>query len=396
MAIYLNDLGLVNALGCGKQDVLANWLRNQAPSMQPRAEFLPGKSVMLGSVTVPLISIDHAEFATRTSSLLLCALQQLSATIDQMKTKYGAARIGVVIGTSTSGIEEGERYIVAQQRNENLASYRYRQQEIGAPGLFVSKQLGVSGPCLTVSTACSSSAKVLATARNWLEMNLCDVVIAGGADSLCRLTVNGFHALGLVSEERCKPFEAARKGINIGEAAALFVISREQSPVRLLAVGESSDAYHISAPHPEGEGAQRSMQAALQEAHLTTADIDYINLHGTATPANDLAEAKSVAALFGDGVACSSTKSLTGHTLGAAGATEAGLCWLLLQQLATVQKATLPAQAGTPVYEPALPATGFLLANKTLSGKKKYAMLSNSFAFGGSNVSVILGVEVAA
>jgi 3-oxoacyl-[acyl-carrier-protein] synthase-1 len=388
--IYLNDLGIVNALGCGQAEVLQNFLAATAPGMVHTAGWLPEKNIVLGEVQAMLPSVPTtlAHHDSRTNQLLLCALQQMQARLDAFVERYGKQRIGVVIGTSTSGIAEGEGYIAGLLHGETN-HYHYRKQEMGAPGLFLAEYLQLTGPCLTVSTACSSSAKVFATARNWLSLGLCDVVIAGGADSLCRLTVEGFHALGLVSDQKCRPFQSGRNGINIGEAAALFLLSRDLAPVRLRAVGESSDAYHISAPQPEGEGAESAMCRALREANLTAADIDYINLHGTATPANDSAESAAVSRVFAAAPAkVSSSKPLTGHTLGAAGATEAGLCWLLMSKLN--QQAIFPAQAGLLAYDPSLPAINMLTSNFIFDKSASLRALSNSFAFGGSNVSLIL------
>jgi 3-oxoacyl-[acyl-carrier-protein] synthase-1 len=398
-AVYLNDLGILNAMGSGKQQVLDHFLQGIAPGMLNDSQWLMmARQTVVGQVSAELPELpEHfVPWDSRVNRLLLAALQQLESSLGSFIERYGKQRIGVVIGTSTSGIAEGETYIADYQAAQDAAEqqalaqrYLYRKQEMGAPALFVSKFLDLGGPCITVSTACSSSAKVFATARNWLTMNLCDVVIAGGADSLCRLTLNGFDALGLVSDQLCRPFQQQRKGINIGEAAALFLLSREPGRVRLAAVGESSDAYHISAPQPEGKGALSAMQAALYEADIKADRIRYINLHGTATPANDQAESAAVHQLFGEFLPCSSSKPLTGHTLGAAGATELGLCWLLMQDEASV----LPRQVNFDELDPSLARIALLKENMKLEQEKSAKglyMLSNSFAFGGSNVSVLL------
>jgi 3-oxoacyl-[acyl-carrier-protein] synthase-1 len=382
-AVYLNQLGIVSALGNSREAVLANLSAGHAPGMVSSDEWIAGRSVPVGRVMgdLPPVAGGDPHWDTRVNRLLWCALQQMEKEIAGAVGHFGRERVGVVIGTSTSGIAEGEAFRADPGGHPD---YCYRQQEIGAPALFAARALGLRGPCLTVSTACSSSAKALLTARNWLEQGLCDAAIAGGADSLCRLTVNGFDALGLVSGSLCRPFQADRTGINIGEGAAVFLASREAAPVRLAGVGESSDAHHISAPHPDGVGAIAAMRRALEEAGLEPGQVDYINLHGTATPANDFAEAKAVREVFGGDTPCTSTKPLTGHTLGAAGATEAGLCWLLMDGGA------LPAQTACSHYDATLPRISLLEQPFFLGRSRYWRMLSNSFAFGGSNVSVLL------
>jgi 3-oxoacyl-[acyl-carrier-protein] synthase-1 len=245
--------------------------------------------------------------------------------------------------------------------------------------------LGLRGPAFVVSTACSSSGKALASARRLLRLGACDAVLCGGVDSLCRFTVRGFGALGAVSDQRCRPFSAARKGINIGEAAAFTLLSREPSDVRLAGCGESSDGYNVSAPLPQGEGAEAAMRAALADAGCTAGDVGYLNLHGTATPQNDAMEAAAVLRVFPDGLACSSTKPLTGHTLGAAGALEAALCWHLLRG---ASRRGLPPNWNGGDLDPA--AAGLGLVQPGQPGVELERALSNSFGFGGSNVAVLL------
>jgi 3-oxoacyl-[acyl-carrier-protein] synthase-1 len=217
-----------------------------------------------------------------------------------------------------------------------------------------------------------------------INAGLVDVAIVGGADSLSRMPVNGFNSLESFSPTLCEPFGCDRRGITIGEAAALMVLTREPGEIALLGAGESSDAYHISAPHPQGEGAIRAITQALNEAGMTADDIGYINLHGTATPLNDRIEAQVIHDLFGERVPCSSTKHLTGHTLGAAGITEAALSWLIL-----TRNLPLPPQDFSRyAQDDTLPACGLLHAPAPL---KKPVILSNSFAFGGNNASLLLG-----
>jgi 3-oxoacyl-[acyl-carrier-protein] synthase-1 len=238
-----------------------------------------------------------------------------------------------------------------------------------------------------ISTACSSSAKALASAGRLLDAGIADAVIAGGADSLCEFTIAGFRALESVSAARCNPLSANRRGINIGEATALFLVSREPGPVRLMGWGESSDAHHMSAPDPSGRGAAEVVRQALHRAGLQAADIDYVNLHGTATVQNDAMEAKVIAELFGPGVPVSSTKPLTGHTLGAAGALEAGIGWLTLADEACGR---LPPHWWDEQADPALPILRVVKPGESAARRPRH-VLSNSFAFGGSNAALLLG-----
>jgi 3-oxoacyl-[acyl-carrier-protein] synthase-1 len=243
-----------------------------------------------------------------------------------------------------------------------------------------------------ISTACTSSARALLSARRLLDMNLCDAVLCGGVDSLCKLTLNGFSSLEAVSNQRCNPFSINRSGINIGEAAVVFLMTREASGdhrIALLGAGASSDAHHISAPEPSGRGAQQAMQKALDNAKLHASDINYLNLHGTATQHNDAMESLAVNALFPEGVPCSSTKPLTGHTLGAAGALEAAFCWLALSP--ENRDRQLPPHVWDGQADTGLPALRWVTPGDTLQQNSSRRLMSNSFAFGGNNVSLIIG-----
>lgn len=385
--IFVQAVGLINAMGAGAEAVRANLSAGLSPGMQWAAELMyDGRPVLVGRVLsdLPPMPPAYARSDCRNNRLLLAALEQIRPAVDAALECYGRERVAIVLGTSTAGIAEGEAALDALNRSGQLPpAYDYHQQELGSPSDWLARFLGTTGPAYTVSTACSSSARAFISARRLLDAGFADAVIVAGADSLCRLTVNGFSGLESVSKGRCQPFCTGRDGINIGEAAALMLLSREPAPVALLGVGESSDAHHISAPQPEGEGAEAAMCAALADAGLTPADIGYINLHGTATPLNDSMEALAVSRVFGAAVPCSSTKPLTGHTLGAAGATEAALCWLLL-----TGDGVLPAQISDAEPDLSLPAIGLLRAPQALA---RPVVLSNSFAFGGNNVSLIFG-----
>lgn len=386
-ATYLNALGLVNALGCDQDTVFDGLLAGSTAGMQSSDDWVPGRSVTVGQVPDSrLPEIPAGPYRSRNNRLLLAALTQIESEIVDARRRYGASRIGIVLGTSTSGIAEGEAAIRAVVAGNPMPpDFDYRQQELASPAEFARQHLGLHGPCWTVSTACTSSAKALAAARRLLDAGICDAVIAGGVDSLCGLTLNGFHALESVATGLCRPFSANRDGINIGEAAAVFLMTREPGPVALLGAGESSDAYHISGPDPSGAGASLAIKAALQQAHLEPAAIDYINLHGTGTLQNDAMEAAVVARLFPDRPPVSSTKPLVGHTLGAAGATEAALCWLLIERAAPFR----PPHVWDDCPDPEMPALDFATPGTQFSPCRM--ALSNSFAFGGNNACLILG-----
>jgi 3-oxoacyl-[acyl-carrier-protein] synthase-1 len=324
---------------------------------------------------------------------LLEAALQIRDDIDQAIQTYGRGRIGIVLGTSTSGIDEASRGMTSYLRDHQFpAGYDYQQQELGAPANFLADWLQLSGPAYVISTACTSSARALMSAQRLLDLGLCDAVLCGGVDSLCKLTLNGFSALEAVSEQRCNPFSVNRNGINIGEAAALFLMSNSANgypPIALLGGGASSDAHHISAPEPSGRGALQAMDKALSRAHLCPEQIGYLNLHGTATQHNDAMESLAVATLFPGGVLCSSTKPMSGHTLGAAGALEAAFCWLSLA--ADNTEHALPPHVWDGQADPELPALKWATAADRLDQTVPRCLMSNSFAFGGNNVSLIIG-----
>lgn len=380
--IFISAVGMINALGNNVPEVAANLTRGIAPGMRARAGWLQGNSdAVFGGVEAELPDIPDtfAEHRSRNNQLLLAALAQIQPQVDDAIARYGRERIAVVMGTSTSGLDEGDKHVSQQHPR-----WRYAQQELGDPSRFLSHWLALDGPAFTLSTACSSSARAIISGRRLIEAGLADVAIVGGADTLSRMPINGFNSLESLSASRCQPFGRDRSGITIGEGAGLMLLTREPQPIALLGVGESSDAWHMSAPHPEGEGAIRAILQALQEAKLAPQDVGYINMHGTATPLNDKIESQVVNHIFGDTVPCSSTKHLTGHTLGAAGITEAGIAMLILQH-----NLPLPPQdfSQMPVDD-TLPPCGLLHASAPLA---RPVILSNSFAFGGNNTSILLG-----
>jgi 3-oxoacyl-[acyl-carrier-protein] synthase-1 len=389
---YLSALGLVNALGQGKAAVAAGLFAGDTSGLVLEDGWLPEGAARVGRVTATLPPLPPAFAAddSRNTRLLLLALAEIRDEVEREITRHGRHRVGVVLGTSTAGIEASERAFAHALAHGALPpEYHYQQQEIGRLAPFLAEYLGVTGPALTVSTACTSSGKALASARNLLRLGLCDAVITGGSDSLCKLTLNGFASLESATAALCNPMSLNRCGINIGEGAALFILRREPAELSLRGVGASSDAHHISSPDPSGRGAEAAMRAALAEAGLPPEAVGYLNLHATATPKNDEMESLATARVFPQGVPCSGTKPLTGHTLGASAATELACCWLALHPDWNPER-RLPPHRWDGVADPALPRLH--LADEASRLRGPGLCLSNAFAFGGNNLSLLLGV----
>jgi 3-oxoacyl-[acyl-carrier-protein] synthase-1 len=387
--IYLHALGMINALGDDVEAIAAALANGRAPGMGP-IETRAGTR-FAGRVTAPLKLAPPAALAAydcRNNRLLLAALAQIRPAIEAARARFGARRIGVVLGTSTSGIGAAEAALAQRSQTGAMPpAFDYRQMEIGTAAPFAAAALDLQGPAFTISTACTSSAKAFVSARRLLQLGLCDAVVAGGVDSLCELTLQGFASLESTSATRMNPMSAKRRGINIGEGAAVFLMSRDEAPVALVGAGESSDAHHISAPDPQGVGGELALRAALDNAGIAPSAVGYVNLHATATVKNDQMEAHLMSRVFPQGVAASGTKPLTGHQLGAAGASELGFAWLTLAR----DDVPLPRHVWDGEADPALPALDLVEDERYLprGTGTQYAM-SNSFAFGGSNVSLIL------
>lgn len=358
MKPILTHLGIVSALGCGVEETEKRLFAGDVSGMKKLSGLLGGEETVFG-------------FAGKcgVARLVDMAMAEIASALEDLKREFGAESIGAVIGTSNSTMEEFTD-------NPDRIDMAY-------PAERLREKWGVMGPVWTVSTACSSSGKVFASARRLLEEGLCDAVLVGGADAYTRTVVEGFHALEALSPTLTRPLTAERDGINLGEGAAIFIMRAQgEGAVRLLGVGESSDAHHLTAPDPEGLGAEASMRAALEDAGMSAEAIDYVNLHGTGTTYNDSMECKAVRRVFGDRVACSSTKPMTGHCLGAAGAIEAAICYLALKR-----GKGMPPQVGGEVDKALAPFPIPRVGDET----PIRTALSNSFAFGGSNASIILG-----
>lgn len=385
MKAYIHDWGMVSSLGNNVEESRQQLAEKHIPKLQ-------SKKIGEAELSFMELEVDQSwpfenlqSYHSKNNRLLWKCFRQIEHKYRELSQDLETTRIGIVMGTSTSGILEAENAYKAEAQKQGWPQeYHYHQQEMGSASMFLKHALNIQGPHQTISTACSSSAKAFGVAQRWLKQNLCDLVIVGGCDTLCDMTLLGFNSLGAYSATRCNPYCEQRDGIHIGEAAALCLLSHEKSSLCLKGIGESSDAHHISAPDPEGHGAATAMQRALESAECQGQDIDYMNLHGTGTPLNDAMEAKAIQQALGDRVVVSSTKALTGHTLGAAGALEAAISLITLSH-------------PTPLY-PIHHHHGALgeefahlefVDQHFQSTKQPKLVMSNSFAFGGSNCSLI-------
>ena len=388
--VYLQSMGVVSALGLGAAAMRDNLFSIRFNGVVETDRYTPGRPLHLGILPadVPPLSNAPARQRSRNNAVLASALAELRPQVDAAIARFGPQRVGVILGVSTSGVEEGECANRLWQREGRWPEgFDYSLQEMGNAAEWLSRELGVCGPSHVISTACSSGAKALASGARLLRAGLVDAVVAGGVDALCEFTIAGFSALDSVSADRCNPMSSNRAGINIGEGAALFLMGRDPGPVRLAGWGEGSDAHHMSAPDPSGRGAVHVMEQALARAGEQARAVDYVNMHGTATPLNDAMESAAVAQVLGTTVASSSTKPLTGHALAAAGAIEAAIGWMTLVDNPTGR---LPPHWWDGMHDAALPSLHLVAPGEAL-GRAPRLVLSNSFAFGGSNVALLLG-----
>ena len=388
--LAISHYSIVNSLGAGAAAV-AYALREGRTGLTPCDFETARLETWIGQVTgldAVRLRPDLSAYDCRNNRLAQAGLEAdgYAGAVAAAREKYGAARIAVFMGTSTSGILETE--LAYRRRDAQTgalpADFHYAEtHNTFSLADFVQRHLGLTGPAFVVSSACSSSAKVFGHAARMMAAGVCDAAVVGGVDSLCLTTLYGFHSLGLTSRAPCRTFDADRDGISVGEGAGFALLEKLPSPgaMLLLGVGESCDAYHMSSPHPDGLGARLAMQQALAAAGLAPAAIDYVNLHGTATKANDASEDKAVYELFGGATPVSSTKGATGHLLGAAGITEAIICML------AVEAGLLPGGLHTRTIDPGL-RSNYLLENRDTRVAR---VLSNSFGFGGSNCSLVLG-----
>jgi 3-oxoacyl-[acyl-carrier-protein] synthase-1 len=413
--IAILDYSLCCALGMTKQRAAHALLASES-GLRPSPFALPFPT-LCGQVPEALAPLPEklSRFETRQARLALAALTPIAATVRRSVERFGGHRVAWVLGSSNAGLDTTERSYAAHAKTGQLPeAFSMRDQhDFGAVLHMLQELAGTSGPAYFVSTACSSAGKAFAAGARLLRAGLADAVIVGGVDALCEMTLRGFRSLGVLAEEACKPFSLDRADISIGEGSAFFVLERADELARaedlnplarlsLLGWAETADAHHMTAPHPQGDGAERVMRKALARAGLPPSAIDLVNAHGTATAQGDSSEALAIARVFGSALPVVSTKGYTGHALGAAGAIEAALC------LISLEHGLAPASLGAAPIDPELPV--HVLTERSPLGERAKSrptpndgepaasrarhVLSNSFAFGGSNVSLIFGGQV--
>jgi 3-oxoacyl-[acyl-carrier-protein] synthase-1 len=394
-ALAMSDFTLVTALGKGRAQTVSALRENRSGLASCTFDALPFPTYVgevAGLDNAPLQG-EFYDFDCRNNRLAAMALRQdkFAESVAAARDRYGAGRIGLFLGTSTSGLLQAE---TAYRHRDPVtgqlpADFNYANtQNTYSLARFLRMLLGLTGPAFVVSTACAATSKVFADAARMIAAGICDAAIVGGADSLCATTLCGFHSLGVMAEPPCRPFDATRSGISIGEAAGFVLLERisethDPDTVLFLGAGESSDAYHMSSPHPQGSGARLAMQRALAAAGVKPEAVDYVNLHGTATLAGDEAEERAMFDLFGIATKCSSTKGFTGHTLGASGVVEALICAL------AIQNGFLPGSRHTINVDPAFRC---YYVRETEDARPK-VVITNSFGFGGVNCSLVLGSQ---
>lgn len=390
--LLLSHFAIVSGLGAGLDATFAA-LQAGRSGLRPQS-YAGGFGTWTGKVdALDTFRLDEslAPFECRNNRLAALGLAQdgFVDAVEALRDKYGSRRIGLFLGTSTAGIEQSE---ICYRRRDPVtgklpADFHYAEtHNTFSVGKFVARVLDLSGPAAVISVACATTAKAFGNAARMIEAGFCDAAIVGGADTLCATTIYGFRSLGLISEAPCRPFDAARDGISIGEASAFAIVEKASErnlpphAVLLRGFGESSDAYHMSTPRPDGAGARVAMERALAAAGMTAGDIDYVNVHGTATLAGDAAEDRALVELFGRDTPCSSTKGYTGHTLGVAGIVETIIVAL------AIQHGFVPGSVNTTEIDPTLHSRYVTTGHRAPIRRA----MSNSFGFGGSNCSLVL------
>lgn len=373
---YITEFSAICNLGNNIEEIFNNAFDDNKKYFSMDNSYIKNQTYPFAKVQNTLPKITTNNYNTRCNQLILNCLNQLN--INRILSSYEKHRIGVIVATTNSGVEEFSK------TNNKF------QLEIGNPAGFIKEHLNLTGYHSSISTACSSGAKVFSLAQKLLENEICDCVITGGADSLANIAIFGFNSLELLSKETTNPFSKNRTGITLGEGAGLFIIEKEKlddDSIEIAGIGESTDAYHYSTPEPTGEQPIMAIKQALKNAQITPEDIDYINLHGTGTIANDLMEANCIYSIFKNKTPVSSTKSLTGHCLGASASIEAALCCALLSKKLNPENKIYP-QIFDEEYDENLPQIN--LAKKNTKLEKINTVLSNSFGFGGTNATIIL------
>lgn len=383
---FVHSHAVACALGADRAQVAANLFSAAPPTVAGRWTLADGRTVPVGALPFPLGEGELVDrpVRSRTNRMLAHTLRDIGPAVAMAIETYGAARVGVVLGTSTSGVDESLHALRTRLEGKDWPSgYHFDVQELNDPVAAAQALTGAAGPAYAVSTACTSGAKAIAAGARLIAADLCDAVLCGGLDTLCDLTLNGFGALEALSPELTNPFSINRRGINIGEGAGLFLLTVDEAPVRVAGWGETSDAHHISAPDPTGAGGEAAARKALAMAGLDPSDIGYVHLHGTGTELNDRMEAGVINRVFGEATPVSSTKPLTGHTLGAAGAVQASFCLLAFEA-----DGALPPHIWDGQSDPELAPVRLAAPGDRVAGLKH--TLSASYAFGGNNAAVIL------
>lgn len=392
-SLFIQSIGTVSAAGNTLERLRKTLLGSVPSAMADTNAVLPGRTLHYGLIPdewltdTPIAQADD----TRTNRIILTALEQMPQLTERI-ARFGAARVAVVLGTSTSGIEETQRGFEACGTAGPLpAEFPIRRMNLSEPALFAAKTIGAAGPAYSICNVCAAGSMAIISAARLLQAGLADAVLTGGIDGYSRFTTLGFSGLGALSETECLPFASERRGINLGEGGSLLLLTREPSALALAGWSDTSDAHHISAPDPTGDGAARAMLGALESAGLAPGDIDLVLAHGTATPHNDAMEALAVHRVFGDATPVAGLKHLTGHTLAGAGALQAAIAAALLTEN---PQGRLPVALAKGEPDETL-APARILRKAASLGRPLRAVLANAFAFGGSNASFILMREAA-
>jgi len=389
--IYMSAPALVSCAGMNKDELYESCLSGYQGGLVMYELPGAGKRFPVGLVTAQLPEVNLPQpFAyagkTKIIRIIDAALEQLRPVVEKAVSRYGPQRIGVCLGSCDIGSEAvflAQNELHAEENSTEDFSGYFRGASFTSE--FVSMKFGISGPAFTVTTACASGTGAIIRAAELIQAGFCDAVIAGGADVVTDILLAGFHSLEILSEDLSNPFSKNRKGINLGEGAAFFLLEAERnSGVELFGIGESADTYHMTSPGMDGINMAKAMKAALLDARIGSEEIGYVNFHGTGTVLNDKAEALAMKNVFNDPPPASSTKPITGHTLGAAGAMEAAICWMVLDR-----QRGLPVHCWDGIMDEEIPIS---LVSK-LGNETPHVCMSNNYGFGGCNVSIILGTR---
>ncbi len=394
MSCKIDSFILANALGTNETEILSNLENNNERTFLTESDdFFSDRKVFVGKTNIDLPECEKQKYevSVRNDLFPVWTYLQLQDRVDFIKKKFSNDRIGMVFGTSTSGIYNLEKAVCNKKNGSLPPNYKYVFSEITFFADYLKNAWGITGPSYTLSTSCTSSLKALSSAKAMLDCGFCDAVITGGIDTLCQMTVKGFDSLELLSSGIANPMSVNRDGINIGEGIAICILTREDGGVQIKGIGESCDTYHVSAPDPEGTGAFRSMMMAIENARLSKDNVDYIQLHGTGTHLNDVSEARAIFNIWGDSIACSSLKPSIGHSLGISGIMGVLICSLILQQDSS--RVFLPKHIWDEFRDENIAPIKLLDCNAPAGNSRSLNFLVNNFAFGGNNCSVIVGKD---